>query len=259
MRRLALISDLHFGAAAPDCLRALEAALGAAAPDLTVIAGDFTQRGSWDEFREAETFLRRLRGPLLAVPGNHDIPRANPFARFVRPFCRYRRTIGRVSRDRFADNEIAVLGLNSARPWGPHWNWAHGRVSPRAIADARAWFQTRSPGAFGALVVHHPPVLFEPRHGFRRLGRGAAMLSMMAESGIGAVLSGHLHRTGWRLIDGVLHVHSGTSASSRVRGERNSFLLIDVAESGLEIVEWLVGEDGSFAVARREAAPRSAG
>ncbi|HZW10037.1 MAG TPA: metallophosphoesterase [Phycisphaerales bacterium] len=251
MRRVAHIADVHFGAATAEAVQALEAALDVIAPDIVVVSGDLTQHGRRSEFRDAAAFVERLPGIVVAVPGNHDVPREIA-PRFVSPLGRYDRSIGPVATDRFADNEVAIIGINSARAWGLHWNWAHGRVGHADIAEARVWLAARPSGVFGGLVVHHPPVLFEPRRGFHELGRGRHLLRMLGAVGAEAVMSGHLHATGWRMIDGVLHMQAGTSASHRVRGEANAFLILEVHEDRLELESWLVGEEGEFARGRQE-------
>jgi len=258
MRRVTHIADVHFGATTAEAVQALEAALGVLAPDIVVVSGDLTQRGRRSEFREAAAFVERLPGIVVTVPGNHDVPWESA-GRFVRPLHRFQGSVGEVSTDRFADSEVAIIGVNSARAWGPHWNWAHGRVGHGDIAAAREWLAARPAGSFGGLVVHHPPVLFEPRRGFRELGRGRRLLEMLGEVGAEAVMSGHLHATGWRVIDGVLHMQAGTSASRRVRGEANAFLVLDVHEERFELEEWLVGENGEFAKGRSERIARRTG
>lgn len=256
MRRVAHIADVHFGATTPAIVQALEAALGVLAPDVIVVSGDLTQRGRWSEFREAAAFLGRLPGSVVAVPGNHDVPREHLGSRFLHPLRRFERTIADVAPAEFADEELLIVGVNSARPWGLHWNWAHGRVSHAAIGGAGRRLDARPAGAFGALIVHHPPVLFEPRRGFKELGRGKHLLGMLAKARADAVMSGHLHATGWRVVDGLLHLQAGTSASHRVRGEGNAFLVLDIGTEHVDLEEWLVGEDGDFAKGRRERIPR---
>ena len=54
------------------------------APDLVIASGDLTNRGRRGEHERAAAFLRRLGPPVLAVPGNHDIPYTFP-ARFTPP------------------------------------------------------------------------------------------------------------------------------------------------------------------------------
>ncbi len=116
MRKLAHISDLHFGRIDEEVVEALLADLRSLGPDLIVVSGDLTQRGHRHQFREARAFLDRLSAPYLVVPGNHDIPGVNMLARFAAPFARYQRYIERDMRPLHLDAEIAVLGLNTARP-----------------------------------------------------------------------------------------------------------------------------------------------
>src|SRR5262245_66088065 len=73
------ISDLHFGRKYTQ--RMGDAVLAAAErirPDAVVVSGDLVE---WAEnrfnWREVAAFLGKFRAPVLAVPGNHDIDRAN--------------------------------------------------------------------------------------------------------------------------------------------------------------------------------------
>ena len=50
MRKIAHISDLHFGAIDPLVLAALGKAIRATAPDVVVVSGDLTQRARDSEF-----------------------------------------------------------------------------------------------------------------------------------------------------------------------------------------------------------------
>src|SRR3954447_23999007 len=90
VRRLAHLSDLHFGRVDPAAVEGLVRSLEAARPDLVVVSGDFTQSARTQEFRAARAFLDRLAAPGLGVPGNHDLPQWNPVERLVRPYDRYR-------------------------------------------------------------------------------------------------------------------------------------------------------------------------
>ena len=77
----------------------VEAALdlaAAQAPDLVVLSGDITQRARRRQFAAARAFIERLSLPVLAVPGNHDIPLFNVFARALNPYGNYKRALGAV-------------------------------------------------------------------------------------------------------------------------------------------------------------------
>jgi 3',5'-cyclic AMP phosphodiesterase CpdA len=65
MPRIAHLSDLHFGAHDERLVEAVEQRIDEEKPDLVVISGDFTQRATTEQFKEACRFLERLkrRGP----------------------------------------------------------------------------------------------------------------------------------------------------------------------------------------------------
>ncbi len=71
----------------------LSAAIARISPDLLAVSGDLTQRAKRSEFTAARTFLDALPFPRLVVPGNHDVPLYDLFARFVTPLVRYSRAI----------------------------------------------------------------------------------------------------------------------------------------------------------------------
>src|SRR3954454_332849 len=88
MRRLAHLSDLHFGRVDPAVVEGLLRSLEAARPDLVVVSGDFTQSARTEEFRAARAFLDRLPAPTFAVPGNHDLPQWDSVERLGRAYGR---------------------------------------------------------------------------------------------------------------------------------------------------------------------------
>ena len=115
MRTLAHLSDLHFGRVHAPVLEPLRRALAAIGPDLVVVSGDLTQRARAEQFREARAFLDSLPFPRLVVPGNHDIPLYNVVKRFAAPLRDYRRIVSRELCPVFEDDEVVVVGLNTAR------------------------------------------------------------------------------------------------------------------------------------------------
>lgn len=71
MARLVHLSDLHFGAHDDTIVAAVLNEVDAAAPDLVIISGDFTQRAKTEQYQEACRFLETLRDAgheMLAVP-----------------------------------------------------------------------------------------------------------------------------------------------------------------------------------------------
>jgi 3',5'-cyclic AMP phosphodiesterase CpdA len=114
MHTLAHLSDLHFGCIDHTTVRPLIDTVQKIKPDLVAVSGDLTQRARSAQFREARAFLDALPGPQIVVPGNHDVPLYNLFARFLRPLSKYQRYITDDLEPFYADAQIAILGLNTA-------------------------------------------------------------------------------------------------------------------------------------------------
>src|SRR5438105_1578518 len=133
MRTVVHLSDLHFGRVDRRLLTPLVESVTMAAPDVVVVSGDLTQRARTGEFLEARDFLARLPQPQVVVPGNHDVPLYNVLDRFVRPLAKFRRYVEPSLAPRHVDDEIAVLGINTARSLVVK----NGRVNQRQIALLR--------------------------------------------------------------------------------------------------------------------------
>ena len=91
MKSLVHISDLHFGRpfiqnAGDAVLRFLEDN----PHDALICSGDIVQfaetKSSW---REAREFFSQVGAPTVVVPGNHDVLRFLPVARWLTPMKRY--------------------------------------------------------------------------------------------------------------------------------------------------------------------------
>lgn len=86
MTILLQISDTHFATERAPVVAALERFAGELRPEVLLLSGDITQRGTPGQFEAARTFVVRLRVPaVLAIPGNHDIPLVNLLARAIAP------------------------------------------------------------------------------------------------------------------------------------------------------------------------------
>lgn len=246
MKKVAHLSDLHFGRTDAAVVAGLLDDLHAEQPDLIVISGDFTQRARGREFRAAFRFLRRLpAAPILSVPGNHDVPPADLLLRFIAPFARYRRWISDELCPFVETDEIAVLGINTARRARLGLNWAEGSISRAQIDLVQRRFAAVDPAKLRILVAHHPFVAPpEAPHTTvaRRAGRA---LPVFNEIGIDLLLAGHLHR-GWsvkaaaHIEHALLVVQAATATSTRLRDEPNSYnvLLLEPERIGVRVRAW---------------------
>jgi 3',5'-cyclic AMP phosphodiesterase CpdA len=257
LRTIVHLSDLHFGRLDTDILPVLRADILAIKPDVIAVSGDLTQRARSRQFREARDFLKTLPFPKVIVPGNHDVPLNNVISRGLRPFTKYRRYIDNELEPVFADGEIAVLGINTARSF----TFKNGRIDRRQVAQACVRLQTFPRHVTRIIVTHHP---FDgpTAEGFGGLvGRAQMAMTGFAGCHVDFFLSGHLHtsRVGHSAarykIAGysALIIQAGTATSTRRRGEANAYNIIRIERSRVSIdcSTW-DSDRGKFAIAATE-------
>lgn len=244
MRTIVHLSDLHFGRIDRAVIEPLVATITRIKPDLTVVSGDLTQRARSYQFKEARTFLDRLPSPQIVVPGNHDVPMHNVFARFFQPLNKYRRYITDDLWPFYSDDQMAVLGVSTARSF----TIKGGRVNEAQVALMRDRFCPLDDELIKILVTHHPFDLPEGHDERQLVGRSRMAMEALASCGADVFLAGHLHvshtsHSAKRYqIKGhsALVIQDGTATSTRGRGEANSFNLIHVDPSRITVerFEW---------------------
>jgi 3',5'-cyclic AMP phosphodiesterase CpdA len=247
MRRLIHLSDLHFGRIDSKLLDPLVRQVHEAKPHLVVVSGDLTQRAKSHQFREARAFLERLPRPQLVVPGNHDVPLWNVFMRFARPLARYRRYITADDGPFHSDEEIAVVGLNTARSLVIKG----GRVNEEQLDALRQKFKSTGEHVTRVVATHHPFDLPSDQDKDDLAGRAKLAMQVFAECRTDLLLAGHMHEgdvdnTAERYhIEGysAVVVHAGSATSTRTRGALNSFNLIDIEPSCIVVTrrDWDAG------------------
>ena len=256
MRTIVHLSDLHFGRVDTRMIAPLIQRITSINPDLIAVSGDLTQRARWRQFRQASLFLSQLSFPKVVVPGNHDVPLFNVPVRLLNPFGGYRRWISGDLEPAFIDEEIAVVGLNSARAM---ITGGRGRLNAQQIEAAARRLRDLRASQVRIIVTHHP---FDLPQGYgtdHLVGRASMAMQQFAAAGADLFLAGHLHvshvgHTADRYrIEGhsALVVQAGT-LSTRGRGELNTFnvLRINRPEMVIERYSWETSSgafDRSFA------------
>ncbi|HEX8578063.1 MAG TPA: metallophosphoesterase [Allosphingosinicella sp.] len=263
MATIAHLSDVHFGHHDDQVVAAVDAFLAARRPDLVVISGDFTQRARVEQYEMAAEWLDRLQESglaTLAVPGNHDVPLYDVVRRFARPLHRYKKYIDDDLCPWFETDDIAVLGINTARSL----TIKDGRINEEQMDIIRERFAAVSPAKTRILVTHHP--LFAMPIGdegelTKVVGRQEDALKATAEAGVQILLAGHFHRSYAQsardmveTAGAALVVQAGTATSTRLRGdELQSFNWLDVTPGHVELTvqrwdgaAWVAGRPTAF-------------
>jgi 3',5'-cyclic AMP phosphodiesterase CpdA len=259
------VSDLHAGRRETPGLEAALAALAAEVePELVVATGDLAHRGRPAELEAARSLLEAAGRPVLAVPGNHDIPYV-PVARATRPWRPFEEVFATTA-PVYASERLTVCGLNSVRPW----RHQGGRLSPAALAAAARALAEAPPGALRVVALHHH-LTGSPWRAARKLPlrRRDEALAALAAAGADLVLGGHIHQAS------VAHRHEFDARAADVPGvvlatapglgrprprrpgEAQGALVVEWDDELLTLHTYLL-DGGRFRHAARRAFPRAA-
>ncbi len=225
------------------------------APDLVVVSGDLTQRARSAQFIEAKAFLDSLPSPQIVVPGNHDIPMHNVFDRFLSPLEKYKKYITEDLQPFYADEEIAAIGINTARSL----TIKDGRINEEQIAEDRGKKCANLADEILKIVVTHHPFDLPENHMDEDdlVANAEDAMQAFADCGADVFLVGTSARqfafrktaSRYKLESGhnALVVQAGTATSTRGRGEANSFNVLEFDRPNL-IIKRFECENGSTKV-----------
>lgn len=256
------VSDLHFGQPAVlEQIDAIERDVIERSFDVVAISGDFSQRAKAGEFQRAAVFMREARraGPVICVPGNHDVAWWYAPVGIGAPekvYEGYRKYISADLEPTLVVPGAYFVGLNTAHgvtrrtlTWNPRDISIIGDLTPAQIAHARQAMAHAPEGAARVIVMHHNPVAGElsQRFGLKHAPR---LLNTFADMGVELVLCGHDHQEAVNYIEhtrrGVIVSTAGT-VSSRSRGQRpSSYNVITIEPASITVVTRIWNGEGEF-------------
>ncbi|MDZ7858036.1 metallophosphoesterase family protein [Sphaerotilus sp.] len=243
MSILLQISDTHFGTEQAPVVDALTRIVRQQRPDMLVLSGDITQRARPDQFRAARAFVDSLGVPMLAIPGNHDIPLFDLWTRLRHPYGRYTAAFGTDLEPVHRSPDLLVVCVNTTRPR----RHQHGEVSALQVDRVARLLERAESAQLRVVVVHQPVAVTRAEDMPDRLHGHAVAVQRWAEAGADLVMGGHIHLPFVLPLHGLARplwvVQAGTAVSSRVRdGVPNSVNLLrwgeDAAPGCCQIEQW---------------------
>ncbi|MBA2643510.1 MAG: metallophosphoesterase [Actinobacteria bacterium] len=189
--RVLHVSDLHIGRReAPEPLLALHELAARLEPELLLATGDLSHRGRRAELGRAAELLESFDLPLLAVPGNHDIPYTVP-ARYTRTFAEWERAFG-PRNPVHSSPTVFVAGLSSVDPW----RHEDGELTDRQLAHAASALGEAQAGALRIVALHHHLAAPPWRSGKSPLPKRDHVLETLGAAGAELIVGGHVHQAG---------------------------------------------------------------
>ncbi len=159
-----------------------------AEPELIVATGDLTHRGRAAQHDRAATFLRSLGTPVVAVPGNHDIPYSFP-ARFTHPWREFDR-VWETTEPVYTTEAVHLVGVNSVRPW----RHQSGGVDDAQLARVSRRLADAPTGALRVVALHHQMIGAPWRTRKKPVARRNHVLAGLVDAGAELILGGHIHQ-----------------------------------------------------------------
>jgi len=166
--------------------------------------------------------VSRIAAPaVVTIPGNHDIPLFNVFARLFYPYGGYERAFGKDLEPQWQSSDFMVIGVNTTRPE----RHKDGEVSTEQIERVSRALRTATDSQLRVVVTHQPVHVLRGSEVHNRLHGYDAAINAWSKAGVDVIMGGHIHlpyiaalqdeykqlpRRCWA-------VQAGTAVSSRVR------------------------------------------
>lgn len=217
------ISDPHFGTEQPPVVAALLRLASTLQADVALFSGDITQRARRRQWQAAHEFAQRLPAKrVLAVPGNHDIPLFNVFARVFAPYAGFAAAFAADLEPTLDLPDLLIICVNTTRPR----RHKDGEVSMEQLERVCERLHRARAEQVRVVVTHQPVHVIRPNDAANLLHGAEQAVRQWSAAGADLFVGGHIHlpyvralserysglpRRGWC-------VQAGTATSHRVRG-----------------------------------------
>jgi len=230
------VSDVHFGAEDPKALDWFARCVADEAPDAVIMTGDLTMRARPSEFDAGGRWLQSLGVPVTIEVGNHDLPYYwDPLRRLFSPYKRYG-AAERLIEKTLDLPGVSIIPLKTTARAQWRWNWSKGHVSSGALRNALDLADSAPKGNLIFVAGHHPLIEGGTR-GTAKTRNGEKALAALAEAGVHAILSGHVHDPfdkPVQLGEWTVRMIGAGTLSKRLRSSPPAFNEIRVADGRFE-------------------------
>lgn len=237
------LSDIHFGLEDTRALAWVQRCIAEENPAAILITGDVTMRARTREFAAASEWIASLGPPVTVEVGNHDMPYYNLAERFFAPYRRFHR-IERLLERQLDLPGLAVVPLKTATRAQWRFPWSNGWVTKRALAETLAAIDALPQGTRVLVTAHHPLTERSP-HGKLLTINGTKAIEALAQRGVAAVLTGHVHDA-FDLVAvsprGPLRMIGAGTLSRRIRSTPCSFNQLTIGPAGIAVRVRNLGE-----------------
>ena len=189
MTTLLQVSDPHFGTEQPHVVKAVLRLAQQIRPEVIVLSGDITQRARRAQFDAACDFVNAMARPVVAIPGNHDIPLFNVVARMFFPYAGFQRVFGPNLEPEWEDEHTRIICVNTTRA-SRHKD---GEVSAEQIRAVSERLTSATRQQLRIVVTHQPVHVLRDGEIHNRLHGHHEAIKAWSAAGADIIMGGHIH------------------------------------------------------------------
>ncbi len=248
MYRIAQISDIHVGDWDPEVAETAKEELVKLDPELIIMNGDLTNKGTIEQYRIGNRYLDDLKestgAQMIIVSGNHDLRDAG-YEVFHKHFGSFPKVLDFKSKYEHAH----VVGLKSGLP-----DLDDGMIGERQRDFLNKDF-SKVPNEHIKIVVFHHHLLPVPLGGRERniLYDAGDVIDILMRQGVDLVFHGHRHVPNVYMLSNIVVLNAGTMSCKKKRSWLpNTYNLVELVEDEVKVklVE-VGGKTHSFAAFRK--------